>query len=380
MKSMIIKELRLIGKDKKSFFFLLLMPIIFIVMFGSVFNQGEGGASVTLRTIDQDQTAASKALIGQMKGIMDVEQLPADDVSGQLDKIKQGQFSAMLVIPSGFGQAMKSGKAADVKLYQDPSAQMEVAPIQAILGSISTQYREQKLTDLLISKGESEAQAEAALASPIRIENVTASSDKFSMIDQVVPGMTVMFVFFIMITMARRFFEEKKTGLLSRIRTTRIKPLHYLLGMWFPFVLTVIAQCVILFAFGHFVYGLALGDVAALAVIVVSLSIAGTGIGLALSFLVPGEGAAMVITQVISMGGAMLGGLWVPSYLLPKAVQTVGHFLPQFWAQHSLQDIIAHGAHLGDVWGAALILLTFGLAGLTVAMLRLPGFLRSAAN
>ncbi|MEC0370935.1 ABC transporter permease [Paenibacillus chibensis] len=379
MKAMIIKELRLIGKDRRSFIFLLLMPIIFIVMFGSIFNQ-ESGSSITLRAIDQDQSAASQALITQMKGIMDVKQLPADHVDDQLDKIKQGQFSAMLVIPSGFEQSMKSGKAANIKLYQDPAAQTETAPIQAILGSISTQYREQKLTGMLMANGDTKEQAAAALASPIHIENVSASSDHLNMIDQVVPGMTVMFVFFIMITMARRFFEEKKTGLLSRIRTTRIKPLHYLIGMWFPFVLTVIFQCIILFAFGHFVYDLKLGDIAALSAVVLSLSIAGTGIGLGLSFLVPGEGAAMVITQIISMGGAMLGGLWVPSYLLPQTVQTIGHFLPQYWAQHSLLDIIAHGAHLADIWSAALILLAFGLAGLAIALIRLPGFLRSAAN
>lgn len=379
MKAMIIKELRLISKDRRSFLFLLFMPIIFIVMFGSIFNQDDG-ASITLRTVDQDQSPASKALIEQMKGIMDVKQLSSDNFNEQLDQIKQGQFSAMLVIPSGFEQSMKEGKAADIKLYQDPAAQTETAPIQAILGSISANYREQKLTDLLMAKGNTKAQADAALASPIHIENVSTTSDHLNMIDQVVPGMTVMFVFFIMITMARRFFEEKKTGLLSRIRTTRIKPLHYLIGMWFPFVLTVICQCAILFAFGHFVYDLKLGDIAALSAVVLSLSIAGTGIGLGLSFLVPGEGAAMVVTQIISMGGAMLGGLWVPSYLLPQSVQTIGHFLPQFWAQHSLLDIIVHGAHIGDIWSSALILLAFGLAGLTIALIRLPGFLRSAAN
>lgn len=380
MKAMIIKELRLIRKDRRSFFFLLLMPILFIVMFGSVFNNAGSDSSVSIHTIDQDGSPASKALIQQMQAIMDVKLDSAASLNNQVDKMKQGQFSAMLVIPSGFEVAMKQGNAADIKLYQDPSAQTELAPIQAILSSISSQYREQKLTSVLLAKGDSKEQAEAALASPIHIENVPTTADHFNYIDQVVPGMTVMFVFFIMITMARRFFEEKKTGLLSRIRSTNVKPLQYLIGMWIPFVLTVLAQCVILLAFGHWVYGLELGDIAALGAIVLCLSIAGTGIGLGLSFVVPGEGAAMVITQVITMGGAMLGGLWMPSYLLPKAVQNVGHFLPQFWAQSSLQKIIAHGAHLGDIWGPALILLTFGFVGLLVAFLRLPGFLRSAAN
>jgi len=153
-----------------------------------------------------------------------------------------------------------------------------------------------------------------------------------------------------------------------------------LIGMWVPFVLTVIAQCAILFAFGHFVYGLHVGDLSALALVVLGLSIAGTGIGLGMSLIVPGESAAMVITQLISMGGAMVGGLWFPTYMMPQLIQTIGHFTPQYWAQHSLLDIVAHGAHVSDVLGGVLVLLVFGLAGLAVAFFRLPGFLRSAVS
>lgn len=379
MKAIIIKELKLIRKDKRSFIFLLLMPVLFIVMFGSFYGSGNS-ASLSIHAIDQDRSKASEAFMQQLEKIMDVKKDEPSSLNDQIDKIKQGQFSAVLVIPQGFEAAMTQGRQAEIKLYQDPSAQMSLAPIQAILGSISNQYREQKLADTLMAKGETREQAAETLASPIKIENVPTSSDHFGYIDQIVPGMTVMFVFFIMITMSRRFFDEKKTGLLSRIRSTAVKPLEYLIGMWIPFVLTVIVQCIILFAFGHFVYHLRLGDVSALGLIVLGLSIAGTGIGLGLSFIVPGEGAAMAITQVISTGGAMVGGLWVPSYLMPKFVQNIGHFTPQYWAQHSLQNVIAHGAHIGDIAGAVLILLTFGLAGLVVALLRLPGFLRSAAN
>ncbi|PYI53889.1 ABC transporter permease [Paenibacillus flagellatus] len=380
MRAIILKELKLIRKDRRSFFFLLLMPLLFILMFASVFNGSGDSGTITLQAVDQDGTEASRALLAQAGRVMDVKPSDASGLDDRIEQIKQGQLTAVLVIPPGFEAALKSGGAADVKLIRDAAAEASVAPIQALLDGIAKQYREEKLSSTLQSLGETEAQAERTLASPIRIETVAASSDHFDPIDQVVPGMTVMFVFYIMITMTRRFFDEKKTGLLSRIRSTNIKPLHYLIGMWVPFMLTVIAQCVVLFTFGHFVYDLQLGDTYALGLIVLGLSIAGTGIGLGLSFIVPGEGAAMVITQLISMGGAMVGGLWMPSYMLPDLVQKIGHFTPQYWAQHSLLDVIAHGAHIGDVAGAVLVLLTFGLAGLAVAFFRLPSFLRSAAN
>ncbi|MDB5085624.1 MAG: transporter permease, partial [Bacilli bacterium] len=335
MKAIIIKELRLIRKDKRSFFFLLLMPILFIIMFGSIFGKSGDSSSIAIHTIDQDQSAASAAFIVQMGKIMTVTQDANSSLNDQINKIKQGQFSSVLVIPAGFESDMKQGKQASIHLYQDPSAGMSLAPIQAILGSISGQYREQKLAEVLVNLGANQTQAEQDLSSPISIQNIPTSSDHFDFVDQVVPGMTVMFVFYIMMSMARRIFDEKKTGLLSRIRSTTVKPLPYLIGLWIPFVLTVIAQCVILFAFGHYVYHLKLGDLSALGLIIFGLSIAGTGIGLGLSFIVPGENAAMVITQLVSMGGAMVGGLWMPSFLLPKVVQNIGHFTPQYWAQSS---------------------------------------------
>ncbi|MEF3307113.1 ABC transporter permease [Paenibacillus sp. GYB003] len=380
MKAIILKELKLIRKDKRSFLFLLLMPVLFIVMFGSVFGGTGDSGGITLRVVDQDGTEASRSFLERAGQIIDVKAADASELDEQIGKIGQGQFSALLVIPSGFEAAMKQGVPADVKLYRDPAAAASLAPIEAILNGISNGYREQKLAGALASMGQSQAEAERTLASPIRIENVSTASDRFNYVDQVVPGMTVMFVFFIMITMSRRFFEEKKTGLLSRIRSTSIKPLHYLIGMWIPFALTVVAQCAVLFAFGHLVYDLNLGDLSALALIVAALSVAGTGLGLGLSFVMPGEGAAMVVTQLISMGGAMLGGLWVPSYMLPQFVQTIGHFTPQYWAQHSLVNVIAHNAHIADVAGGVVVLLTFGLAGLALAFFRLPGFLRTAAS
>jgi ABC-2 type transport system permease protein len=285
-----------------------------------------------------------------------------------------------LVIPSGFASELQNGQNASLKLYEDPASQTALAPIHAVLGNLSDRYRELKISRALQAHGENEAQVGKTMASPIRIESVPTASDQIRYVDQVVPGMTVMFVFFIMITMTRRFFEEKKTGLLARIRSTRIRPIEYLIGMWVPFVLTVIAQCAILFAFGHFVYGLHVGDLSALALVVLGLSIAGTGIGLGMSLIVPGESAAMVITQLISMGGAMVGGLWFPTYMMLQLIQTIGHFTPQYWAQHSLLDIVAHGAHVSDVLGGVLVLLVFGLAGLAVAFFRLPGFLRSAVS
>ena len=55
-----------------------------------------------------------------------------------------------------------------------------------------------------------------------------------------------------------------------------------------------------------------IGDVAAVSALVFMLALCGTGLGLALSMLVKSENQGMAFTQLLVMGGAVLGGLWFP--------------------------------------------------------------------
>jgi ABC-2 type transport system permease protein len=380
MKTIIKKEIKMMLREKGNLFFLIIMPILFIVMFGSIFGK-TGHFSLTIHYIDDDATSMSSAFIhqvDQVKGVKMVHE-KASDLPDVIDKIKKGQLSFLLVVNDGFEASLKDGKQAHIKFYQDPAMESEGGTIEAILQSIADDYRKQKIMNTLHALGQSNEAIAKTLEPAVHIKKITPAVESINTITQVVPGMTVMFVFYIMISMTRRFFKEKDSGLLSRCQSTGMKPIEYLIGMWIPYALGVVVQCTALLAFGHFVYHLHLGDLKALCLLILALSLCGSGIGLALSVLVRGENQGMAITQVVALGGAMVGGLWVPSYLLPSLVQKIGHLTPQFWAQKGLQDIFAHGAGVSGIWLSLVILFAFGLAGLFIAVIRLPHFLKSAA-
>lgn len=384
MTSIILKELKLMLKGKGNFFFLIIMPILFTVIFGTAFGN-VGNANITIHYVDQDHSAASKTFLDQI-GKIDGFQLKQDStpVDQQIKQIKNGKKDSLLVIPAGFGKTLQAGKAqAKLKFYRDPASATATAPIQAVLRSMVSQYQKQKLSGSLTAMGKTPSQVNHLLQPPIQIKQIKESGNgnsTITMTQQIVPGYTVMFVFFIILTMVRSFLGEKESGMLSRLRSTPMKPIGYLIGMWIPAVIAVLIQCTVLLGFGHFAYGLDLGDIKAIALIVLCLAISGTGIGLAVSFLVRGENQGRGITMLISLGGAAVAGLWVPYSLLPKVVQKIAHFFPQFWAQQSFQDVMVHGAHLGDVWQKLIFLLAFGVAGLIVALLRFNHFMRTATN
>ncbi|MCM3338210.1 ABC transporter permease [Paenibacillus sp. MER TA 81-3] len=382
IKSIARKEIRLLLKEKGTFFWLLVLPILFIVLFASVFGSA-GSSTIKVQYLDMDHTAASKELLQSIERI-DGFELKTDStlsLEKQIASIRDGKLSALLVLPQGFEASLQSGTGpAEVTLYRDETANSSVAPIQAVLHNIAGSYRDANIAQALASSGMNEAKLKQVLTPPIHVAEKTENVVPFDMISQVVPGYTVMFVFFVIISMTRRFISDKDTGMTARLSSTPMRPLSYLIGMWIPYLLVVIFQCAVLLSFGHFVYGLELGDMLSVIIIILALAFCVTGLGLALSVFAKSENQGIAFTQLIAMGGAVIGGLWFPTEMMPKFMQTIGHFTPQYWAQQGLKSIILHGAHLQDIWLNVLILLAFAVVALLIAMLQFPRFMRQAAH
>jgi len=381
--TIIRKELKLLLKGKGNLFFLIVMPMLFIVLFGSAFSK-VGTSDITVNYVDQDRSAGSQQFIhsmGQVKGF-ELKEISASSLSDQIQKIKSGQTTSLLVIPQGFGYNLSSGTLTNLKFYVDGSQSSVSGPVESLLNSIATQYQKQKVSAALTKAGQNPSQVARTLQPPVQVQEVpvTEQNGTVSMLDQVVPGYTVMFVFFIMMSMMRSFIGEKESGMLARILSTPARPLTYLFGMWIPALFAVVIQCVVLLGFGHFVYGVNLGDLSAIAVIVLCLGICGTGLGLAVSLLIRGENQGRGITMLLSLGGAAVGGLWLPSQLMPHFIQVLGHFTPQFWAQQAFQNVMVRGAHISDVTESLGVLLAFGVSGFLVALMRFQKYVQTATN
>ncbi|QKY71081.1 ABC transporter permease [Lentibacillus sp. CBA3610] len=194
----------------------------------------------------------------------------------------------------------------------------------------------------------------------------------------IVPGYTIMFVFFIMISMTESFIKNRNIGMVARIASTPLSPYLFLLGKWMSYMYIVIIQIVILLLFGKAVYDIPLEQPVHLLVLSVFLTFMVTGLGLALAVMVKTNNMGIALTQVIALGGAVLGGLWMPIDMMPDILQTISAFLPQYWAHQAFQDAMAGTLQLPELLQPSLVLLGFGLAGFIAALLCYPNFLKRA--
>jgi len=380
--TIIRKELKVLLKEKGTFFWLIGLPIMFIVLFSSIFSNAKD--TFTIQYFDADQSQQSQQMIAQLSEIKGFEMktdttLSLDD---QLDKIKSGKMTSLLVFPKGFGESMLAGggRQAAFDLYRDSTADTAVAPIRALLDSFAGKSGEVKLQGVLKSVGMNETQVKEAMQPPIVINEVKENAAQVSALTQYIPGYTVMFVFFIIITMVRNFIKDRESGMVARLRSTPMKPVTYLIGMWVPNIIVVLVQCTVLLGFGKLVYDVELGDIASIAAVVLCLAICATGIGLMLTMLVKSENQGLGFTQILTMGGAVLGGLWFPYDFMPDFMQIIGKITPQYWAQHSFQDIMVRGAQLSDILPTIAVLIGYGLLGLAIASLRFKKFIQTATQ
>ncbi|QDI92289.1 hypothetical protein EPH95_14745 [Salicibibacter halophilus] len=68
----------------------------------------------------------------------------------------------------------------------------------------------------------------------------------------------------------------------------------------------------------------------------------------------------------------------MPTEFLPEFMQTMGLFLPQYWAQQGFLEVMMYGGGIMDIFMHVGILLGYALLGLAIAILGYRRFLAAA--
>src|SRR5699024_6400211 len=88
----------------------------------------------------------------------------------------------------------------------------------------------------------------------------TIAYNKEEIINKSVPGYTVMFVFFIMISMCYSFLDDRNKGMVARLASTPLSPYAYLMGKWGVYIAIVLIQTSCLMLLGRVVYQIPLAQ------------------------------------------------------------------------------------------------------------------------
>lgn len=203
---------------------------------------------------------------------------------------------------------------------------------------------------------------------------------KSEVIASIVPGYTVMFVFFIIISMGTSFLQDRDTGLIARLASTPLSPFQYIAGKSMAFAMIVLIQIIVLQTFGKVVYTSPIEQPIPLLLLAVALTFCVIGIGLFISVIIRTNNMGIALTQIIALVGALIGGLWMPFDMMPSFLQQIGKITPQYWAHEGFQQAMMGTLHWIDFLQTTGVLLGYGCFSLICTLVVYPTFLQRAKS
>jgi len=164
---------------------------------------------------------------------------------------------------------------------------------------------------------------------------------------------------------------ERKNGTMQRLMTTRISKAEYLFGHYLTMFLMVFLQLLLLTGFGHLILDVRyyLDPTATIPLIIVS-ALFSASLGLLIGAVARKEEHVIIMSLVLMMVLAGIGGAWVPLELTPESFQQIAHFTPLAWMVDGFKDIVIRGLGIRAILPAIYVLLTFTLALFGLAVWR----------
>jgi len=341
-------------RDRAAVFWTLAFPLIFIFMFGLIF-QGGGGSTLTIAWVDQDGSAASGQLHEAFAGsdgikLTDTAARPAAEAS-----MKDGAVDAVIVVPAGYGAALTAAAAgtaapAAVTVIVDPSRSSVLAAVNQAVGSILG----------VVNLG---GRAPLVLPQPVTIQ-----TDNLSFISYFVPSILGMSIMQIGIFAAVPLVSDREKGILKRLAATPLRRSQLVGSNTLMRLLIAMLQAVIIVGVGVAIFGVQItGSFLLAGAFIVLGALSFLSLGYVLASFTKTEDAANGLTQVVQFPMMFLSGVFFPIATMPPFLQSIARLIPLTYLADALRQVMVGGAAFASLWVCAGVLLVwlivcFGIA------------------
>ena len=370
-------DLRIFLSDRANLVGLLLIPTVLTVVLGFV-GGGGGSRNVRIGIIDEDGSAQSARFIDEVADIndnFDVFLLTETDVETGRQRVVNGEFDALIILPSDFGNAVDSFQPVEIAFYsnEELTTPSVIQPsIQAIIGrwngSIVSAQVGARVAENIGATVDTQAIYERANAilsqEPVQFDyqlTVVEEDNSSSGFNQSVPGMGTMFVMFTILGGMAVLIREREQWTLQRLVVMPVSRAQIIGGKIFAYFTLGLMQYAVVFGIG-LIFGMDFGNNwLGIILIAMAFSLAATALTFAVATRLRSQGQASQLTTLLALALAALGGAWWPLEIVPDFMKVIGHFSPIAWAMDGFQDILFYDRGLTAVLPEVGILLLISL-------------------
>jgi len=318
---------------------------------------------LTFAVLDRDRTTTSRDYALELAGSRYFVERPAIDDDDDLDRrMRSGELSLAMEIPSGFARDAARGRPVEIGAWID-GAMPERA--ETVRGYVEGMHA------LWLARRAARAGAGPALANvETRFRYNPDVESVVSMVPAVIPLRLMMIP--AMLT-ALSVVREKELGSIVNFYVTPTRPIEFLLGKQLPYVVLAMGNFVLLTLFAITVFGVPLkGSFLALSAATLLYVTCATAIGLLISTFMRSQIAAIFGTAILTMLPAVqFCGLIDPVSSLEGAGAVIGRLYPTTYYLTISRGVFSKGLAFHDLTSsfAALLVAVPVLLGLSALLL-----------
>lgn len=357
------KDLKLLVRDRRALVLLILLPMGFIAILGmstgQLFSSGEK-QTYKIGFVDHDNSETSSMLMAQYQEHPEIAVVPINSDASAAEMLRKNEVAAVVTVGPEFSEHVENDLTLD-DLFggeeADHEARLKVVDVKMDIKSnvaeggltkyflVSELYRcvfpfvAQKNNFLRRYAVEI---LEARRAPKVAVAAAEPPKAEPSKVYQfLVPGFTVMFVFFLINIMARSFIAERDIGTLRRLRLAPISPFSVLVGKTLPFYICSVVQTCGLFLSGRLLFNMSWGpNPVYLIPVILCTSAAATALGLMLATWVKTDQqvSAYGTSMVLILGG--ISGCFIPRMWLPALMKKLSLATPHAWALQAFESVL----------------------------------------
>jgi len=347
-------DVKIMVKDKTFFFWTLLFPMIFILIFGNLYKEDRGQTQASLMVLNQDT--------GQW-GAYFIEKLKSPGISLELVEEEPEEYNRILIIPEDFSKKIENKKAQQLVFKKKESAnvnaaaQVETKIIQAIAKVITELILYPDTTTFFEKKSEFKNIIEIKSQLPENtLEKIPTG------FDHVIPGVLVQFILMmVLIYGGIVVMMDRQRGILSRILFSSASITELWGGKFLGRLFMGFIQAFLLIVTGLLFFNLNLGDTFLSLLNVLFFSIAIASLSIFIGSVLNKEDLIVGVSVLVANIFAALGGCWWPIEVVPQTFQTIGMFSPAYWAMDAFHQIIFFNKGLMDILTNFIVLVGFTL-------------------
>lgn len=353
------KEAYHILRDRQTFWVLLLMPLVQVLLFGYAVRTDV--TNIRIAIVDPTPSPATRALAQRIAAsdrfkVVDVYQTTAPLDAG----FRSGALRQAVVLPRDAERAMAGPEPVALQLITDAADPNTGSVMQAYASAIIQRWF-----------AESTARAGGVrfdLATRMRYNPTLESVNLF------VPGLIALVLTIISAMMtAISITREKEVGTMEMLLVSPLHPWAIVAGKVAPYVVMGFANVLLVLGAARVVFGMPLrGNVVLLLAECLLYILTALALGIVISTRASTQRTAMIAALAgLLLPTLMLSGFIFPLESLPAPLRILTNIVPARWFLLIVRGIMVKGAGLATLWQESLILLGITFLLLVIGARRL---------